>query len=152
MLAENPLRTNYQQHFEEIVAAYNAEKDRVTIETTFEALMKLVGELDEEATRAMREGLDEETLALFDLLKKDDLEKKDIDRLKKVALNLLELFKRKKQEIDDWRAKETTRDDMRQTIQDFLFDDTTGLPEAYSEAEIDAKTQAVFAHVYRAYA
>jgi type I restriction enzyme R subunit len=152
MLAENPLRINYQQHFEEIVAAYNAEKDRVTIETTFEALMKLVGELDEEATRAMREGLDEETLALFDLLKKDDLEKKDIDRLKKVALNLLELFKRKKQEIDDWRAKETTRDDMRQTIQDFLYNDATGLPEAYSEAEIDAKAQAVFAHVYRAYA
>jgi len=152
MLAENPLRINYQQHFEEIVAAYNAEKDRVTIETTFEALMKLVGELDEEATRAMREGLDEETLALFDLLKKDDLEKKDIDRLKKVALNLLELFKRKKQETDDWRAKETTRDDMRQTIQDFLYNDATGLPEAYSEAEIDAKAQAVFAHVYRAYA
>ena len=152
MLAENPLRANYQQHFEEIVAAYNAEKDRVTIETTFETLMKLVGELDEEATRAMREGLDEETLALFDLLKKDDLEKKDIDRIKKVALNLLELFKRKKQEIDDWRAKETTRDDMRQTIQDFLYDDATGLPETYSEGEIDAKAQAVFAHVYRAYA
>ena len=36
MLADNPLRTNYQQHFEEIVAAYNGEKDRVTIETTFE--------------------------------------------------------------------------------------------------------------------
>ena len=43
MLAENPLRTNYQQHFEEIVAAYNGEKDRVTIEMTFEALMKFVG-------------------------------------------------------------------------------------------------------------
>jgi type I restriction enzyme, R subunit len=152
MLAKNPLRTNYQKHFEEIVAAYNAEKDRVTIETTFEALIKLVGELDEEATRAMREGLDEETLALFDLLKKDDLAKKDIDRLKKVALNLLDLFKQKKQEIDDWRAKETTRDDMRQTIQDFLYNDATGLPEVYSEAEIDAKAQAVFAHVYRAYA
>jgi type I restriction enzyme R subunit len=133
------------------VAAYNGEKDRVTIETTFEALMKFVGELDEEATRAMREGLDEETLALFDLLKKDDLGKKDIERIKKVALNLLELFKKRKQEIDDWRAKETTRDDMRQTIQDFLYNDATGLPEAYSEAEIDAKTQAVFAHVYRAY-
>lgn len=152
MLAENPLRTNYQQHFEEIVAAYNGEKDRVTIETTFEALMKLVGALDEEATRAMREGLDEETLALFDLLKKDDLEKGDIDRLKKVAIDLLGILKRKKQEIDDWRAKETTRDDMRQTIQDFLYNDTTGLPEAYSEPEINAKAQAVFAHVYRAYA
>ena len=54
MLAENPLRTNYQQHFEEIVAAYNAEKDRVTIETTFEALIKLVGALDEEDPRKFR--------------------------------------------------------------------------------------------------
>jgi type I restriction enzyme, R subunit len=152
ILAENHLRTNYQQHFEEIVAAYNGEKGRVTIETAFEALMRLVGELDEEATRAMREGLDEETLALFDLLKKDDLEKKDIERLKKVAINLLELFKRKKQEIDDWRAKETTRDDMRQAIQDVLYNDATGLPEVYLEPEIDAKAQAVFAHVYRAYA
>jgi type I restriction enzyme R subunit len=38
----------------------------------------------------MREGLDEETLALFDLLKKPDLEKKDIERIKKVAVELLE--------------------------------------------------------------
>jgi type I restriction enzyme R subunit len=30
MLAENPTRTNFQTHYEEIVAAYNGEKDRVT--------------------------------------------------------------------------------------------------------------------------
>jgi type I restriction enzyme R subunit len=114
--------------------------------------MKLVGELDEEATRAMREGLDEETLALFDLLKKDDLEKKDIDRLKKISMSLLELFKRKKQEIDDWRAKETTRDEVRQAIHDFLYSDATGLPESYGEDEISVRTEAVFAHVYRVYA
>jgi type I restriction enzyme R subunit len=81
MLAENPLRTNFQQHYEEIVAAYNSEKDRVTIETTFEVLMRLVADLDVESTRAVREGLDEETLALFDLLKKPDLAKKDIERV-----------------------------------------------------------------------
>ena len=69
MLAENPLRTNFQQRYEEIVAAYNSEKDRVTIETTFEALLRLVGDLDDESARAMREGLDEETLTLFDLNK-----------------------------------------------------------------------------------
>ena len=63
-----------------------------------------------------------------------------------------QIFKRKKQEIDDWRAKETTRDEMRQAIHDFLYSDATGLPEAYAEAEIDAKAQVVFAHVYRAYA
>ena len=44
MLAQNPLRTNFQKRYEEIVAEYNGEKDRVTIETTFEALMRIHGE------------------------------------------------------------------------------------------------------------
>jgi type I restriction enzyme, R subunit len=149
MLAQNPLRTNFQQHYEEIVAAYNSEKDRVTIETTFEALMRLVADLDDETARAMREGLDEETLALFDLLKKPDLEKRDIERIKKVAVELLAILNRKKQEIDDWRAKEQTRDEMRQAIHDFLYSDATGLPESYGDSEIDAKASAVFEHVYR---
>jgi hypothetical protein len=100
----------------------------------------------------MREGLDEEMLALFDLLKKPDLEKKDIERIKKVAVELLGILKGKKQEIDDWRAKEQTRDEMRQAINDFLYSDSTGLPESYEEAEVAAKTDAVFAHVYRMYA
>jgi type I restriction enzyme, R subunit len=149
LLAENPLRANFQQRYEKIVADYNSEKDRATIEATFEALMRLVGDLDVEATRAMREGLDEETLALFDLLKKPDLEKKDISRIKKVAVDLFAILKRKKQEIDDWRAKEQTRDEMRQAIHDFLYSDATGLPESYGESEIDAKASAVFEHMYR---
>ncbi len=62
LLAQNPLRTNFQQRYEEIVSAYNGEKDRVTIEATFEALLRLVAELDLEATRAIREGLDENRL------------------------------------------------------------------------------------------
>ena len=56
MLAQNPLRTNFQQRYEEIVAEYNGEKDRVTIETTFEALMRFMGELDEEATARYTRG------------------------------------------------------------------------------------------------
>jgi type I restriction enzyme, R subunit len=148
MLKENPTRTNFQTHYEEIVAAYNGEKDRVTIEATFESLLKFAAALDDEASRAMREGLDPETLTLFDLLKKPDLKKSDIDRLKKVAGSLLETLERRKSEIDDWRAKEATRDIMRQTIFDFLFDDETGLPDSYSSDEIAAKSQVVFGHVY----
>jgi len=145
------MRVNFQHRYEEIVADYNKEKDRVTIEATFEALLKLVGELDEESTRAMREGLDEETLALFDLLKKPDLEKKDIDRIKKVAIELEAILKQKKQEIDDWRAKEQTRDEMRQAIFDFLYDEATGLPDSYDDEEITTKTDTVYEHAYRAY-
>jgi type I restriction enzyme R subunit len=149
LLAENPLRTNFQQRYEKIVADYNSEKDRATIEATFEALIRLVGDLDVESTRAMREGLDEETLALFDLLKKPDLAKKDIDRIKKVAVDLFAILKRKKQEIDDWRAKEQTRDEMRQAIHDFLYSDETGLPQSYEEPEVGARARAVFEHMYR---
>lgn len=54
----NPLRTDFQRHYEAIVVEYNREQDRITIERTFEALLKLVQELDEEENRAVREGLD----------------------------------------------------------------------------------------------
>ena len=35
MLARNPMRMDYQYKYEEIVAEYNCEKDRTTIEETF---------------------------------------------------------------------------------------------------------------------
>ena len=71
MLARNPTRMDYQQKYEEIVADYNREKDRVTAEETFRRLVELVEELDIEQSRAVEEGLTEEELALFDMLRKD---------------------------------------------------------------------------------
>lgn len=65
LLRQNPLLTDFQRRYEEIVAEYNREKDRVTIEKTFEALLKIMGEMDDEESRAVREGLDEESLAVF---------------------------------------------------------------------------------------
>ena len=73
MLARNPARMDYQRKYEDIVADYNREKDRTTIEETFRRLIELVNSLDEEQKRAAREGLSEDELALFDLLQKDGL-------------------------------------------------------------------------------
>ena len=56
MLARNPMRMDYQRKYEEIVADYNREKDRTTIEETFRRLVELVNSLDEEQKRATREG------------------------------------------------------------------------------------------------
>ncbi len=53
LLRQNPLRTDFQRHYEEIVAEYNREKDRVTIEKTFEALLQIMDELDDEEGRAV---------------------------------------------------------------------------------------------------
>ncbi len=152
MLARNPLRADLQRHYEEIVEDYNREKDRVTIENTFAALLKFVQSLDDEETRAMREGLDEESLALFDLLLKPGLDKTDIQRIKKVAAELLSALKGEKLKIENWRDKEATRDAVQVTIHDFLWAESTGLPApAYSEDDVEAKTRDVYRHVHRIY-
>jgi len=152
LLEQNPLRTDFQRHYEKIVTEYNREKDRVTIEKTFEALLKFVQELDEEESRAVREGLDEESLAVFDLLKKPELSAADIKRIKDVAVGLLQTLKAEKLKIDQWRDKESTRDAVRVAIRDFLWSDKTGLPvDTYTEEEVGSIAEEVFRHVYRAY-
>ncbi|MHC1729696.1 MAG: type I restriction endonuclease subunit R [Syntrophobacteraceae bacterium] len=152
LMAQNPLRTDFQRHYEEVVAEYNREKDRVTIEKTFEDLLKFMQGMDEEESRAVREGLDEESLALFDLLKKPDLKADEIKRIKSVAVQLLETLKAEKLKIDHWRDKESTRDAIRLAIHDFLYSEETGLPEeSYSEEEVKLRADDVFKHVYRVY-
>jgi len=93
----------------------------------------------------------EESLAVFDLLKKPDLTPGEIRRIKGVAVDLLETLKAEKLRINHWRDKESTRDAVRLTIHDYLWSEDTGLPETYSETEVRDKTEAVFVHVFRAY-
>jgi len=151
LLRQNPLRTDFQRHYEEIVADYNREKDRVTIEKTFEDLLKFDQSLNDEERRAIREGLDEETLALFDLLKKPDLSSGEIKRIKLVAAELLQIVKARIKEIQDWKSREATRDSIHLMIRNHLWSEDTGLPETYSEADVQDRAEAVFVHVYRAY-
>lgn len=152
LMLQNPLRTDYQEHYERIVKDYNQEKDRVVIEKTFEALLKLHGSLSQEEKRAIREGMTEESLVLFDLLNKADLSSQEVDKLKHVAAQLLETLKAERLRVTHWRYKESTRDAVKQQIFDFLYDEKTGLPvDQYDEGEILDLTGKVFLHVYRAY-
>lgn len=149
MVASNPLRTNFQDHFDKIVDAYNREKDKNTIEATFEALMRFVQDLDEEARRGVAEGLDEEQLAIYDLLLKPDLSKAETARIKKVAVELLRTLRQRLASVQNTFAKESTRDEFRQTIYDFLWSDQTGLPpDDYNDDDIAQKTDEVFGFFY----
>ena len=137
-----------------MIANYNHEKDRLVIEQTFEALLIFVQNLDEESSRGVREGLDEESLAIFDLLRKnkENLSPQTIKKIKNIATQLLEILKQEKLKIDNWRDKESTRDGVRGTIYDFLYSDETGLPiDSYSEDEVSEKTEEVFRHIFRVY-
>ena len=141
-----------QRHYEEIVAEYNREKDSAIIENTLEALLRFVGELDEEGTRATREDLDEESLAIIDLLKKPDLSDPGTERIKSVAVGLLKELKAEKLRINHWQDKEATRDAVRTVILDFLWDEESGLPvEHYDEDAVKERAEEIFRHVYRVY-
>ena len=151
LLFQNPLRANFQRHYEKIVADYNREKDRATIEQTFEALLDLTKELGEEGRRAKRENLNEESLAIFDLLVKPNLSPTDIKQIKGVSVAMLKTLKTKELSADQWRDKEETRAAVKVVIYNFLWNDKTGLPSHYSEEDIEKGVEAVFHHVYRAY-
>lgn len=146
-MQQNPTRTDFQKHYEAIIDEYNREKNRATIEQTFEDMMRFAETLNEEDKRAAREGLDEESLALFDLLFKPDLSQKEINRLKKVATGLYQTLKNQLEQIQDFAARQSTRDKIKIFIKNYLWDEHTGLPESFPTDEIEEKADAVFAHV-----
>lgn len=146
MLSANPLRTDFQERFDEIVRDYNKEKDKNTIEATFEYLMRLSAEMGEEEHRHVKEGLEsEEQLAIYDMLLKPELSKSDIKKIKSVAVSLLKELEKQMRDVQDIFSKVSTRDGFRQSIYDFLYDDRTGLPiDNYTEDDLHIKTDMLF--------
>ena len=145
MLAANPTLADFQDRFDKIVAEYNKEKDKNTIEATFEALMRIAADLEEEAQSHVALGLTQEQKPVFDLLMREDLSKEDIRQIKSTSVEILRALQRRMEEVQDLFAKQITRDDLRQEIYDILYDDRTGLPASkYDEAELTERTDAVF--------
>jgi type I restriction enzyme R subunit len=152
MLKKNPLRTDFNKRYQEIISEYNHEKNRATIEKTFAELMKLVSEMTDEEKRAAREGLDEEKLALFDLLLKPEISISDREKVKTVAAQLLEDLKAEKLRIQNWRENESTKAAVKTYILNYLYDENRGLPEPfYTISDVEHKADIVFDHVFMQY-
>ena len=61
-------------------------------------------------------------------------------------------MKKGKLRVDHWQEKEATRDAVRLTIHDFLWNEKTGLPvDYYTEGDVEARTDEVYRHIYRVY-
>ena len=147
MLTRNPSRMDYQQKYEEIVAGYNREKDRVTVEETFRRLTELMHELDNEQKRAVEEGLNEDELALFDLLKKDNLGKAERERVKQSSRDLLTAIKARLAEVDRFWEKEQTKADLKVFILDEVFANLPTPPFTVEEKEAVASD--VYVHIWQ---
>jgi type I restriction enzyme R subunit len=147
MLARNPRRMDYQRKYEEIVADYNREKDRTTIEDTFSRLIELVNSLDEEQKRATKEGLTEDELALFDLLQKDGLDKTSRERVKEASRALLASIKARLDKLDRFWEKEQTKADVEVFILDQVFVNLPTPP--FTPGEKKALAANVYAHIWQ---
>ena len=103
------------------VSDYNREKDRATIEETFARLLDIGKAMDAEQRRAAEEGLNEDELALFDLLMKKNISKTDRERLKQASKGLLESLISLLKPMESWTEKEQTRAEVKVFILDSLF-------------------------------
>ncbi|MDD2273241.1 MAG: type I restriction endonuclease subunit R [Desulfuromonadaceae bacterium] len=121
MLKRNPMRVDYYKRYQEIIADYNREKDRVSIEDTFTRLVDLAASLDEVQRRVMEEGLTEEEYALFSMLLRDDLSKADRERLKIASRSLLREIQALLAPLEQWTQKEQTQAEVEVFILDHLY-------------------------------
>lgn len=147
MLARNPTRVDLYERYQEIVQAYNKDKDVAEIQKVMDELFSFNDTCSEEEKRYLREGLEsEDQLAVFDLLQKDSLSKEDRDAIKKAAKELLGKLTGGKLQIDRWREKAAAQAQVKAEIIKHLWG---SLPlSAYDADEIDLKASAVFSHIY----
>ena len=142
MLQSNPQRMDYYRKHQEIIADYNREKDRVTVEETLVRLVQLAEELDAEQRRAVEEGLSEDEPALFDLLGRENITKADRERLKQASRDLLKRLQELLRTMEQWTQNAQTHAEVERFILDHLY---TTLPRPpFTEEE----TQEIAGRVY----
>jgi len=149
MIQQNPTRLEFYEKYKEIIAAYNAGKDIQAVQKAFDDLSDLVENgINPEMARAMREQLDEETLAIYDLLKKPNLSKNEQEEVKKVARETLSKLKKEKLKIERWRESLQVR----AQVQTMILDSLQYLPQApYPTEELADKSLLVYQHIYSNY-
>ena len=135
MLKHNPMRMDFHKKYQEIVADYNREKDRVTVEETFAKLVELAESLDAEQQRAAEEGLSDSELALFDLLRKDNISNTDRERLKQASKALLLSLTDLLRPMRNWTQTATTQAEVRIFILDNLYQSLPRPPFTDAETE-----------------
>jgi type I restriction enzyme R subunit len=135
MIAGNPLRMDYYRRYQEIIAEYNREKDRTTVEATFAKLVELAAGLDEEQRRAAVEGLSEDELALFDLLFRDSISMSDREKLKQASRSLLASLQQLLEPMPAWTQNVQTQAEVRVFILDNLWRSLPRPPFTDEDAE-----------------
>jgi type I restriction enzyme R subunit len=141
MMRENATRADFAQRLQEIVDRYNSGSS--SADNYFDELVQFTKDLKEESERHIREGLSEDELEIFDLLKKDKMTKEETQRVRLAAKSLLHrlLSEPPPVLIQDWFKDSQSKERVKSTVQEVL---NVHLPESYDRALFTKKCDTVF--------
>lgn len=148
MVRLNRQRMDYMQQFQQMIEEYNAGSRNA--ELFFSELIEFTRRLTGEEQRHLAENLNEEELAVFDLLVGKpplELTSKERKQVKQTARKLLEVLKAEKLTLD-WRKRQQARAAVKVAIEEILDQQ---LPEAYTPEVYQQKCEAIYQHVYESY-
>ena len=142
----NPTRVDFLERFQKLLADYNAGS--MNVQVYFAELVRLSQALTREEARALSQGLNEEQLAVFDLITRPgpDLTPDEEIQVKRVAEELLAILKKGKLVID-WRKEQRTRAAVRIAVEESL----DRLPDKFTKQIYAQKCDAVYQHVFDSY-
>jgi type I restriction enzyme R subunit len=148
MVQQNPLRLEFYDRYKKIIHDYNQGKDMQAVQKAFDNLNEFMSDLSEDEALTIALGLDEETRAIFDILRKPSLSKKEEEAVKGVARETLDKLKTEKLNIERWR--ESTQ--ITAQVRTIIYDQLQHLPqEPYPDPEVQEKANLVYQHVYSNY-
>lgn len=144
MLSRNSTRGSFAERFRLIIEEYNAGGSQN--DEFYDRLIEFMEELKTEEERHIKEGLTEEELELFDLLKKEGLTKEENKKVKLAAKKLYETLTEKKKElfIVGWYNDPQPKEKVKNNIVTVL---NTSLPECYEKDIFNDKTNIILNHI-----
>jgi restriction endonuclease S subunit len=109
----------------------------------FEELVRFTRDLKEESERHIREGLAEDELELFDLLKTDKMTKEETQKVRLAAKSLLHRLREEKPKVlvQDWFKDSQTKRKVQSTVEEVLH---SHLPDSYDRVLFKEKCDNVF--------
>ena len=140
-MQQNATRTDFAQRLQQIIDTYNAGGS--STENYYEDLMKFTEDLRSEDERSIREGLTDDELELFDLLKKERMTQEETRKVKLAAKSLLHrlLEEHPRVLVQDWYKDTQTQKQVRSAVEQVL---DSNLPESYDRMLFKEKCDNVF--------
>ncbi|WP_310421935.1 type I restriction enzyme endonuclease domain-containing protein, partial [Chamaesiphon sp. VAR_48_metabat_135_sub] len=145
MLQQNTTRTDFAQRLQFIIDRYNAGGS--STENYYEALVDFAQNLKQESERHLREGLTEDELELFDLLKQDKMTAADTQKVKLAAQSLLArlMATQPKVLVQDWHKDDQSKLRVKSTVEEIL---DQNLPDSYDQIIFQIKRDNIFNLIY----